>query len=740
MYHSKLLFIIIIGSMLWSQQSTAQTQSQVEESATEPGMVLEEITVVARKIEESLQRVPIAVTVLNGEELTEAKIFHLNDIAGHIPSLTINSHSATESEIFIRGVGSVRLIGATGDASVGTFLDEVYLSRRGAATPPLFDLERIEALRGPQGTVFGKNVVGGAISLITAKPTFEPEGSFYVGLANYSGVQSGGYYSGPLSEDVAARFSIYQNKHDGYVQNIVYGEEMEDLDSKAGRISLTWNINENMKYDLTIDSSTETSNGQSRHGIDDPTIPGLMTVPFLRSQDPRTNESPYDQYANKDTFGITSRLEWDLGSSTLTYLAAFREGDADVRWAQLGSTSPPALTDSVLTIPEKSEAVTHELRLTSLQDKGFRWLAGLYYLDDDTDISIRNTAHSGIPGGPLTLADALSGDWRVHQLGGSKNFAIFADVSYDINDDLTFNLGGRYTKDKKKLSNDAVVLSVGRPGDFLAVAPIYAPYSINVSDSWTEFTPKASIEWGFDDDAMAYFSAAKGFKGGGWQGVAANAAFAEVVYEPETAWTYEVGLKTELLNRRVRLNIASFYTDFENLQVELLDDVNLVLILENASDAKIRGHEIELEGKLSSYLRVYATASFLDTEYDNYVSAFSAVDLSGNDLQRTPEKQYNLGFNFRRPIANGLEILANAHYSHQGKIFYAPQNTNYEDSYSVLDMRIGMGSADGKWSLVAYGRNIGDELYRVSIIDFAGDEWSSFAAPRTYGLTYTRKF
>lgn len=736
MHRSNLLFTIIISSMLWSQQSISQTN---EESTTEQGMVLEEITVVARKIQESLQDVPIAVTVLDGEELTESKIFHLNDLAGRIPGLSIQSHSASESEIFIRGVGSVRLIGATGDASVGTFLDEVYLSRRGAATPPLFDLERIEALRGPQGTVFGKNVVGGALSLITAKPTFEPESSFYLGLGNYDMVQSGGYYSGPLSEDLAVRYSIYQNKHDGYAENIVYGEEMEDLDSKAGRISLTWKINENMNYDLTIDASNETSNGQSRHGIDDPTIPGELTVPFLRSQDPRTNESPYDQYADKDTFGITSRLEWDLGSSTLTYLSAFREGDADIRWAQLGSTSPPALTDSVLTIPEKSEAITHELRLTSLQDKDFRWLVGLYFLDDDTDIKIRNTAHSGIPGGPLTLADALSGDWRITQLGVSKNSAIFADVSYDINDDLTLNLGGRYTKDKKDLKSDARVLDVGRPGDFLAVAPIYADYSINVSDSWTEFTPKASIEWRFDEDVMAYISAAKGFKGGGWQGVAANVSLATVKYEPETAWTYEAGLKTELFDRRMRLNIASFYTDFKNLQVELLDDVALVLILENASDAKIRGHEIELEGKLSSYLTAYATASFLDTEYDNYVSAFSAVDLSGNTLQRSPEEQFNLGFDFRRPMANGLEILANAHYSHQGKFFYAPQNSNFEDSYSVLDMRIGIGSADGKWSLVAYGRNIADELYRVSIIDFAGDEWSSFAAPRTYGLTYTRK-
>ncbi|MGI9295811.1 MAG: TonB-dependent receptor [Pseudomonadales bacterium] len=732
-----LLFVILLSLTFLSQQAFSQGDGQ---ETTRSGIGLEEVTVVARKKSESLQRVPVAVTVLGGESLTEGKIFHLNDVAGHIPSLTIQSHSATETEIFIRGIGSVRLIGATGDASVGTFIDEVYVSRRGAATPPLFDLERIEALRGPQGTVFGKNVVGGALSLITAKPEFESEGSFHVGLGNYSSIQSGGYYTGAISDDVAVRVAFHQNKRDGYVDNIVFGEDLEDLDSYAGRFALKWNINEKSTFDLVVDASTETSNGQSRKGIDDPTIPGQLTVPFLRSQDPRVVESPYDLYADKDTFGITARVEWELNAGTLTYLSAFRSGDADIRWAQLGSTSLPALTDSVLTIPEESDAFTQELRLASQQDQRFRWLVGLYYLDDDTDIRIRNTAASGVPGGALTLADALSGDWEIHQIGVSRNSAIFADTSFDITDDLTLSIGGRYTKDKKTLDSDARVLSVGRPGDLLAVAPVNADYTVNVSDSWSEFTPKASLEWSFGEEKMAYISAAKGFKGGGWQGVAANAALGSVAYEPETAWTTEVGLKTELFDNRLRLNIAAFYTDFENLQVELLDDVNLVLILENASDAKIQGLELEMEAKLSSSLTAYASASFLDSEYENYNSAFSTADLTGNRLNRTPERQFNLGVDFKQPVGGNLEFLANAHYGYQGHIFYAPQNTNFEDSYGVLDARLGIGSLDGKWTLVAHGRNITDELYRVSIIDFAGDEWSTFAAPRTYGLTFTMNF
>ena len=210
----------------------------VTQQATGSEPILEEIVVTARKFEESLQDVPIAVTVLDGQELADSNIFDLSQIAGRVPSLTWQSHNTQNSEISLRGIGTIRNFGPAGDPSVGTFLDEIYIGRRGSATPPLFDLERVEVLRGPQGTLFGKNVVGGALSIVTAKPQFEKGGSFHVGAGNYSAIQSRGHITGPLSDSVALRFAFYQEKHDGYAENIVFGEELEDLEAYAGRFSL----------------------------------------------------------------------------------------------------------------------------------------------------------------------------------------------------------------------------------------------------------------------------------------------------------------------------------------------------------------------------------------------------------------------------------------------------------------------------------------------------------------------
>ncbi|MEQ8935427.1 MAG: TonB-dependent receptor, partial [Amphiplicatus sp.] len=552
---------------LLSGAAYAQDEAAAEQQASRQG--LDTIVITARKVEENLQDVPIAVTALGGKELAESQITDLSQIAGRVPSFTYQSQNSLESEIFIRGVGSVRLNGATADASVGTFLDEVYIGRRGSATPPIFDLERLEVLRGPQGTLFGKNVVGGALSLITAKPQFEFGGSGYVSYGNYNTIHGAGHVTGPITDDIAIRLAVYQNRHDGYAENIVRNEELEDLEAYAARLSLLWNINEAMTLNLTADASTEEGGGPSRHAVDNPFAAGDGPVtPNLISQDPRTNESPYEQYANKETIGFTARLEWDLGPVTATYLGAYRKGDGDARWTQAGAGSPPSLTSSTLTQSEFHTGITQELRIASAQDQRFRWLAGLYYLDDDTRRRSRNTATSYLPGGPGSTRDVLDGDNEYFQRGVSKNYAVFGEVGFDFTEDLTLTVGGRYTIDRKTWDIEAREYSFGPPGSILSTAPLLGPFHVITDDRWSEFTPKATLDWRFGDGQLVYASVAKGFKGGGWQGGAASAIAAETPYSPETAWTYEVGLKTDLLDNTIRFNIAAFYTDFKDLQVE----------------------------------------------------------------------------------------------------------------------------------------------------------------------------
>jgi iron complex outermembrane receptor protein len=733
---TQMLFCLPFAALL-PGQALSQTDTDTVESDRP---ILEEVVVSARKVDENLQDVPIAVTAFSGDQLAKDQITDLMQLAGKVPSMTIQSQNSIESEIFIRGVGTVRLNGATADASVGYFLDEVYIGRRGSSTPPIFDLERLEVLRGPQGTLFGKNVVGGALNLTTAKPQFEWGGSGYIALGDYGAIASGGHVTGPISESAAIRVAFMQNKHDGYARNVVAGYEMEDIEQYAGRASLLWNPNDDMTFQLVLDASSDTGNGPSRHAVDNPYAAGFGFITPNISSDPRTNYSPYDQYAKKDTSGITARFDWDLGSVTATYLGAIRNGEADTAWSQAGAGSPPSITSSVLTQWEDNQGLTQELRFASDQDQRWRWLVGLYYLDDDTKRRSRNTATSFLPGGPGSTGDVLDGDNEYIQRGVSKNYAIFGDVNFDLTDTMTLSIGGRYTEDRKDWDVEAVEYSYGRPGGILSTAPLLGPFVVNTDKSWSEFTPKAVLDWQFADNKLLYFSIARGFKGGGWQGGAANAVAAETPYEPETAMNYEIGFKSELFDNRLRLNLAAYYTDFQDLQVELLDDVNLVLVIANAADAVIKGLEGEVQTAVHEYVTFYASASYTEAEYKDYIDPLRGIDYSGNQIQRTPEFQGTAGIDINVPIFDDLEFIGNVQYGYQSEMYYGPDNTNDEPGYGLLDLRAGVGAPDGKWQMYAYAKNVTDELYRISVIPFAGDEVSLFGAPSTYGLRFSMNF
>lgn len=716
-------------SMAWAQTETAAESSGMDD-----------IVITATKREESLQDVAIAVTAIGAEQLRNEQITDLSQIAAQIPSFTFQSQNSMESEMFIRGVGSVRLNGATADPSIGTFFNEVYIGRRGSATPPIFDLARVEVLRGPQGTLFGKNIVGGAINLISAAPqsTFDAGGS--LSLGNYSSVLAEGFVTGALAENLAGRLAFYRETHDGYAENIVYGQELEDKDSFGTRLSLAWDPTSNLSVSIIADYSTDTGGGPSRHAVDNPFVAGTGGVTAGIPSDPRINMSPYEQYAERDTAGLTGRVEWDMGGVSLTYLAAYRYGIADGRWTQAGAASPPSLTDSTLTQHELYQGVTQEIRLSSDDDSRFRWIAGLYYLDEYVKRTSRNTAISFLPGGAGGTRDSLDGDNMFLGYSDTTSFAAFGEVEYDILDNLTLSVGGRYTRDEKELDTSAVIFSYGPPGDILSPAPLQSPYALTVGDDWSEFTPRVALEWRATDDVLVYASYAAGYKGGGWQGANANGLAAATAYDPETASTWEIGFKADWLNNRLRTNIAAFYTDFSDLQVELLDDVNLTLVVANAADAVIQGVEFEVRGMPTDWLTLFASGSLLDAEYKDYIDPLRGIDYSGNQIQRTPDYQFNVGADVRHGITPALDLIGGVSYSYQDQMFWGPDNTNFEDGYGILNARIGVGATDGQWTVSLWGKNLNDELYRTSIIPFAGDEVSLFGAPRTYGVRVTGRF
>lgn len=740
--------------MLWmlGVPGLAAAQNTSTAAAVDTDQIEEVLVSARRRGDERLQDVPVAVSVLSEEALRKAGITDLSEVAARTPSFTFGQQIGNQQEIVIRGIGTLRLTGSAAEPSVGLFIDEVYVGRRGTATPPLFDLERVEVVRGPQGTLYGKNVVGGAVNLISARPSDQASGRVAVSYGQFDGFggrdiwEGSAYVTGALSNSVAGRAAVYYRKHDGYSQNTLIDERLDDQDSYAVRGSLLFQPSDALDIHVVADFSHNESHGQSRRAVDDPSVPGLGAVVAsgLLSDNVRESDAPWTQWEDQDTAGLTARFDYRLGGGhMLTYLSAVRYGDFNGRYSLVGTRSPPSLTDAANGQREKYVGITQDLRLSSPGDEGpMRWVAGLYFLREDTDIidnSIATTFLSVL--GPGSVGDILDGEFIYDQENVTQSSAVYGELSWAMAGTVSLTVGGRYTYDDKDYRNRSECLDFGAQPDFIfCVAPLGAEFwNIRTSKSWSEFTPKASLDWRASDAALLYVSASKGFKGGGWQGKPGTEVAALLPYDPETAWTYEIGAKTGWADGRVLANIAVFHTSFDDLQVEQLDDAGLSLIIDNAASARINGVELELQLRPVSVLQLWLSGSYLDSEYRDFIDS-AGNDLSGNRLARTPEFRFTGGADYTMPINSELSLDTRVEYQWQDKMPWLVENTVYEDSYGLLDARVALQARQEQWEVALFGKNLTDELYRLDAIPFLGDVFSRFGAPRSYGVQFAKSF
>lgn len=733
----------------WAAAENPSTQAA---ASYDSGQIEEVLVSARRRGEERLQDVPVAVSVLSDEDLRKAGIRDLSEVASRTPSFTFGQQIGNQQEVVIRGIGTLRLTGSAAEPSVGLFIDEVYVGRRGTATPPLFDLERVEVVRGPQGTLYGKNVVGGAVNLISARPGSETAARIAVSYGQFDTFggrdlwEGTGYITGELSDALAGRLAVYYRKHDGYSQNTLLDEALDDQDNYAVRGSLLFQPAAALDIHVTADFSHNDSNGQSRRAVDDSSVAGLGAVvgSGLLSDNVRESDAPWTQWEDHDTAGLTARVDYRLGSGhTLTYLSAVRYGNFNGRYSLVGTRSPPSLTDAANGQREKYTGITQDLRLSSPAGGGaLRWVAGLYFLREDTDIidnSIATTFLAAL--GPGSVGDILDGEFIYDQENITKSSAIYGELSWALADALSLTLGGRYTYDDKNYRNRSECLDYGAQPDFiLCVAPLGAEvWNIRTSKSWSELTPKASLDWRASDSALLYVSAARGFKGGGWQGKPGTAAAALLPYDPEIAWTYEIGAKTDWADGRIRANLAIFHTDFDDLQVEQLDDAGLSLIIDNAASARIDGVELEVQLRPVPELQLWLSGSYLDSEYEDFMDS-AGNDLSGNRLARTPELRFTGGADYVVRINDTLSLDTRVEYQWQDEMPWLVENTVFEDSFGLLDARVALQALETRWEVALFGRNLTDELYRVDAIPFLGDVFSRFGTPRSYGVQFTKTF
>lgn len=742
---------------------------EVEVAATGPQ--LGEIVVTAQRREVSVQDTPLAVSAFGQDTLNTQRVLSFEDLASRATSLSFTALSPLDQEFNIRGITNTRLDSPSADQSIGIFTDDVYVGRSGLFNFDMYDIERVEIVRGPQGVLLGRNVVGGAISIISAAPSFDTSGAFNVSLGNYNELLVRGHVTGGLTDSLAARFSYQIRNREGFNDDVLHGVDLDNIDSVQFRGQLLFQPQgSDFKARLIFDYTKDKSNGFHSVAIDGP-APGsgpwsaarlAVGVARGRPLDIReglpswpiyagdTRESP--QGLDREAWGLNLRLDKGLGDiATISSITGFRKGDAFNLYDQTGIglfNGFGVISPTLFTFPvQETEGIrqfSQEVRIVSERgERGLEWIVGAYFQRDTTDKFDRFRADTPAP------IPTLSGESTWDNTARNRSYAFFGELGYRFNEQLRVVAGVRYANDKKEGTVTGTAVATGDrffPNDTVALTPLARTFAqgtgftTDYGRSWSEITPQVTAEFKPNDDMLFYATYSTGYKGGGFEDTPANPAAARAGYDPETVSNIEVGAKLEFLDRRVRLNLAAFSMRYKNLQVTQTNQDCLCNITDNAADATIKGVEAELEIAATEWLTLYGGGTVLDTEYIDFIDSLGR-DSSGNFLQRTPKWQFNVGGTLTTDLGaweNGF--TANVNYNRQGKLFWAPDNAQIENPYGQLNARVSITPDNGRFTISAWGRNLTDTLYRTNIIAFFGDEISRLGNPRTFGMELGFRF
>ena len=730
---------------------------------------LESITVTAQKRAEDIEVAPLAITAVSGVDIAENRILTTEDLGHSTVGLSFTATSPQAQEINIRGITNTRLTAPTADQSVSTFVDEVYVSRSGTMNMNFYDLDRIEIIRGPQGVLLGKNVAGGALSVITASPKFEPSAEFSAGIGSYDLRQATAYVTGPLSDSWAGRVAFQAIDHAGYARDLAHNVDLENLDSVQGRGQLLYQSKDSdFRAHLTFDYSKDDSNGPNRVPVASPNcLPAPCVQPWSKARNkiaglvpgltPRESfptwptflgdGTPTAQDVFHESVGAILKLEKGVAEYvTLTSVTGYRGGHANTFYDQSGiGPTNPYNVDALLLFAEpvyfqeQVRQYSEELRLTSSYPSGFiDWIAGAYF----QRVNVHQFNRFWGEGKYLPTLSGQS-NWDDH--GTSEDYAAFAQLGFKLGTDWKLDVGARYSHDKKSGNQTGTAIATGdrfHPNDPAPLTPlaVVPGFTTPYGQSWSKVTPQATLTWKPYDGLMSYLTASTGFKGGGFQNNAPKAYAASTPYNPETVYNYELGVKLVMLGGRARWNNAVFDEEYKNLQVQQTSGACLCNIINNASSATIRGIESEFQIQATHSLYFYISGSYLDDKYNVFVDT-NGVNNTGHKLQRTPNYQASVGAELTAPVGSwGDALHFRASFKQQGKMFWAPDNYTWEPSYGLLDARISLAPVQKPWTVSVWGKNLGNTLYRTSIIAIFGDEISSYGAPRTYGVEFSSKF
>ncbi|GHF24916.1 TonB-dependent receptor [Kordiimonas sediminis] len=752
----------------------AATAAPIAVTAQDTTIGLEEITVTAQKRSESLTDVPISIAAMSGEAMDKTGVRQMREIAEFVPNLTISSGNDNNTAVRIRGVGALtRNIGF--DTRVGMYVDGVYLGQSPSQNLDILDLERVEVARGPQGTLFGKNTVAGAINLITRKPDDEFALEVRGEYGNYDSYRVGAILNVPLQDNLFARFSISDNHRDGIIKNITTGNYQNERDGTSMRGQIQY---EGEGFDVNIAGDALYSR-RSAFGGEAVTDWSGTVYPDPHAPNSREIADNVDNFEKRNIWGLSGTVNAELGGDyALKSITAYR--DAFVLRQQDTDHSP--LDIMSVNYPDSYEQFSQELQLISPDDKPFKYVAGLYYYDQTGETSRLPTIGSDLsvllnvlapplaPAGPLFEGKGVG----TYAIVDTKSWAAFVNGTYDITDRLTLGFGVRYTWEKKEVDFDLIGDTVNIGIDFpaaqlfgVAVGPVIdgkTVASLEDSTTYTDLSPTVSLTYALNDDMNVYAKYSSAFKSGGFNVdfVSQTAFDSGLEFDTETVDAFEFGLKGTTSDRRVRFNLAAFWMDFKDYQFNQFVDLgnNLSTItIRNAAKVRSKGIEAELTWLATEGLMLQGSVGIMDAKFRDFPGGGSArnpngigADLSGNELPVAPSVSASLAAQYNHPIdGTDLEAVFRADVTHSGSYYTSADNikvarpgTNipygFNDSYTLLNGRIGLESGEN-WSIYLWARNLLNKDYAFTDgTDFLGTITTTPGELRTYGLELSYKF
>jgi iron complex outermembrane receptor protein len=739
MLRKNLLSLSIAAALCLPTLSFA-AESDASDDAKNKG--IETIIVTARRLGEDLQKVPVPVTVLTSDYIDNAGIDSIVAIESSAPSVTIFASRGTSSTLsaYIRGVGQNDPLWGF-EPGVGLYIDDIYVARPQGAVLDILDLERIEILRGPQGTLYGKNTIGGAIKYITKEPTAEPQFKASLGLGSFGQQDiklagSTSFADGKFTLGAA----IGSFNRDGFgevVGNSSFaGQDLSDKDVFTSRINLGWKPSENVSVRFAADDTSDDSNTRGGGRLTVSNVTGLSPLPNVH--DTRQNLDPNGNQVN--TSGQSLVVSWDINEQwQFKSISGVREGDtfSNIDFDQLNSND----LDVIASYDDNQ--TTQEFQVSYDNDENLTFVGGIYYYTGDAAGTF-DVVLGGLIGGlgfTLTTAGTVSTDSK----------SIYGQGTYKIDDKWSATFGGRYTNDDKDASVK-VDAFLGVPG---SLTFFQNRSDFTNSESFSNFSPRLGIEYQANDNVMYYGSLSQGFKSGGFNMRANQAADpnADLPFQEETVDNYEFGFKSLLMDETVQLNGAIYFQDYQDKQVTTNTNVDLdgdgindtfVGRILNAGVVEATGLELELLANISDNFQINANLGYIDAEYvefDGFNLDGTPVAPSSVNIINTPELTYNIGFTYDTELSNGasMVILGNMAYRDDVKIFEVDSPIDQKD-YTLFNASANYYTADGKWRFTLAGRNLTDEEYRTGGYNFPtlgleGTVVGFYGNPRTYTLT-----